>query len=217
MVTSLLKFILDRAISRVDRDFRSESQVVHAAWQTSFSNQWSPFLVHTSVERTWLHSFCLKYVEKFESLDSIIVYFREGGNFLQILWGQINCPVSGVGGISKQDPLTYINNQKFFNCNTTNFVSVQNWGYTVVFISFSYSTSMAPSNITVQVNKPLDLKHFTWKESIRCLFWLRFSTKFLQFYTVMFHFLFQKLHYFLTQNAPDFNLPKVYETRVGRT
>ena len=31
MVTSLLKFILDRAILRVDRDFRSESQLVHAA------------------------------------------------------------------------------------------------------------------------------------------------------------------------------------------
>ena len=90
-----------------------------------------------------------------------MINFREGGIFLQILWGQINFPVSKVGGISKQNPLIYINNQKLFNCNTTNLVSVQNWGYTVVFISFSYSTSMAQSNITVQVNKPLDLKYFT--------------------------------------------------------
>ena len=74
--------------------------------------------------------------------------------------GQISVSVSRVGGISKQDPLIYINYQKFFNFNTTNLVSVQNWDYTVVFISFSFSTIMAPSNITVQVNKPLDLKYF---------------------------------------------------------
>ena len=131
MVTSLLNFILDRAILRVDRDFRSGSQVVHAAWQTSFSNHWPPFLVNTSLERTWLQSFCLKYVETFESLDSIIDKFPWRWQFSANILGTDKFSCEWGGGISKQDPLIYINNRNLFNCNTTNLVSVQNWGYTV--------------------------------------------------------------------------------------